>query len=114
MGAAMQPQGQVQVLIEYVRLSAWACRPPATRRACATTARRSRRARRRSPAAAPCISSPGSTTAAIDGLRARGHRIEPMGSRGAFGGYQAIRRELRSGLYLGASESRKDGHAAGF
>ena len=57
---------------------------------------------------------PGFDAAAIDGLRARGHRIEPPGSRSAFGGYQAIRRDLRNGVYLGASESRKDGHAAGF
>jgi gamma-glutamyltranspeptidase/glutathione hydrolase len=37
-----------------------------------------------------------------------------MGNRAAFGGYQAIRRDLHHGVYLAASESRKDGHAAGF
>ena len=57
---------------------------------------------------------PGFDAAAIEGLRRRGHRIEPTGSRAAFGGYQAIRRDLERGVYLGASESRKDGHAAGY
>ena len=56
---------------------------------------------------------PGFAETAIAGLRERGHRIEPMGSRASFGGYQAIRRDLDTRLYSGASESRKDGHAAG-
>jgi gamma-glutamyltranspeptidase/glutathione hydrolase len=57
---------------------------------------------------------PGFDAVEILALGSRGHRIEPMGSRAAFGGYQAIRRDLRTGVYSGASESRKDGHAAGF
>jgi gamma-glutamyltranspeptidase/glutathione hydrolase len=57
---------------------------------------------------------PGFDAAAVEALRERGHRIEPMGERAAFGGYQAIRRDLRTGVYFGASESRKDGHAAGY
>ena len=32
--------------------------------------------------------------------------------KGSFGGYQAIM--LKDGVYFGASESRKDGHAAGY
>ena len=31
-----------------------------------------------------------------------------------YGGYQAIQKHNESGVYLGASESRKDGHAAGY
>ncbi len=42
----------------------------------------------------------------------RGHRIEE--EVGGFGGYQAIRRDPVTGVLTGASESRKDGHAAGF
>jgi gamma-glutamyltranspeptidase / glutathione hydrolase len=41
-----------------------------------------------------------------------GHRLVP--ADGPFGGYQAILRDPESGVYFGASESRKDGHAAGF
>lgn len=33
---------------------------------------------------------------------------------GPYGGYQAIMRDLDSGVYYGASETRKDGHAAGY
>ncbi|MCC6428869.1 MAG: gamma-glutamyltransferase [Phycisphaerales bacterium] len=46
-------------------------------------------------------------------LEKRGHRIRPT-STPTFGGYQAIRRDPATGVYSGASESRKDGHAAGY
>ena len=45
-------------------------------------------------------------------LMRRGHRIEF--ADGPYGGYQAIARDPESGVYTGASESRKDGHAAGY
>ncbi len=48
----------------------------------------------------------------IRALNDKGHRIAP--ARGVYGGYQAILRDLESGVYYGASESRKDGHAAGY
>jgi gamma-glutamyltranspeptidase/glutathione hydrolase len=45
--------------------------------------------------------------------------LEKMGhtlgeSDGSFGGYQAIMWDEEQGVYYGASESRKDGHAAGY
>jgi gamma-glutamyltranspeptidase/glutathione hydrolase len=42
----------------------------------------------------------------------RGHRVEF--DLGGYGGYQAILRDESKGVYLGASESRKDGQAAGY
>ena len=42
-----------------------------------------------------------------------GHRLSEV-TGGAFGGYQAIRRDPVTGVYAGASESRKDGMAAGY
>jgi len=46
-------------------------------------------------------------------LLRRGHRlVEALG--GVFGGYQAIYRDPASGVYFGASESRKDGLALGY
>ena len=44
-------------------------------------------------------------------LMKRGHTVASTVA-GAYGGYQAIKRE--GGIYTGASESRKDGHAAGY
>jgi len=45
-------------------------------------------------------------------LRASGHVLKP--ARGEFGGYQGIRYDAGRDVYLGASESRKDGMAAGY
>jgi gamma-glutamyltranspeptidase/glutathione hydrolase len=48
----------------------------------------------------------------IQKLMAMGHRIE--GNLGGFGGYQAIMWDEKNKVYYGASESRKDGQAAGY
>jgi len=45
-------------------------------------------------------------------LMARGHNIQF--ARGPYGGYQAIMKHPEFGVYVGASESRKDGQAAGY
>lgn len=45
-------------------------------------------------------------------LRRMGHRVSF--SVGGYGGYQAILRDAAAGVYYGASESRKDGQAAGY
>lgn len=51
--------------------------------------------------------------AVLDELKRRGHTLksEPVG---AYGGYQAIRRDPVTGIYAGATEKRKDGCAAGY
>jgi gamma-glutamyltranspeptidase/glutathione hydrolase len=41
-----------------------------------------------------------------------GHRIQT--NLGSFGGYQAIQIDPNTGVYYAASESRKDGQAAGY
>ena len=45
-------------------------------------------------------------------LLKKGHVLRDVS--GAFGGYQAIRYDANNKVYFGASESRKDGHAAGY
>ena len=45
-------------------------------------------------------------------LMRMGHKVEF--ADGPYGGYQAIKRDPDTGMYVGASESRKDGQAAGY
>ncbi len=45
-------------------------------------------------------------------LMSKGHEI--IYNRGGYGGYQAILYDAEKGVYFGASESRKDGQAAGY
>lgn len=113
MGAAMQPQGHVQVLTNMIDFGLGL--------QAAGDAPRVRHEGSTEPTGAPPLAGggtvhlePGFDDAAIEGLRARGHRVAETGSRAAFGGYQAVRRDLTTGVYFGASESRKDGYAAGF
>jgi gamma-glutamyltranspeptidase / glutathione hydrolase len=54
---------------------------------------------------------PGFSPETVRELIKRGHEVGATIS-GAFGGYQAIKRE--NGVYTGASESRKDGQAGGY
>lgn len=56
---------------------------------------------------------PGFPQATIERLTAMGHRIQAAPTP-VFGGYQAIRRDTGSGVYCGATESRKDGCASGW
>jgi gamma-glutamyltranspeptidase/glutathione hydrolase len=112
MGAAMQPQGQVQVLTNLIDFGMGL--------QAAGDAPRVRHEGSTEPTGAPSVPGGGTVhleagfdAAAIAGLRVRGHRIESGGGSAAFGGYQAVLRDLRRGVYLGASEARKDGHAAG-
>lgn len=56
---------------------------------------------------------PGFPEATFRELERRGHTIKPLATP-YFGGYQAIMRDPKTGVYIGASESRKDGHAAGY
>ena len=112
MGGAMQPQGHVQIVMNLVDFGM----------------------NLQEAGDAPRIQHEGSTeptgaaTAMSDGgevnletgfswetvraLMRKGHRV--TFADGPYGGYQAIARDPATGVYYGASESRKDGQAAGF
>ncbi|QNH11439.1 gamma-glutamyltransferase [Xanthomonas sp. SI] len=112
MGGAMQPQGHVQIVMNLIDFHM----------------------NLQEAGDAPRIQHEGSTeptgqaTAMSDGgelnletgfsydtiraLMRKGHRV--IFADGPYGGYQAILRDPASGVYYGASESRKDGQAAGY
>jgi gamma-glutamyltranspeptidase/glutathione hydrolase len=50
--------------------------------------------------------------ATVRELMRRGHDVGY--EHGPYGGYQAVARDAAHGVWIGASESRKDGHAAGY
>ncbi|REL30369.1 gamma-glutamyltransferase [Thalassotalea euphylliae] len=54
----------------------------------------------------------GVTASTVKELQKRGHKIHI--TSGPFGGYQAILKDLQTGVYHGASEMRKDGQAQGY
>ncbi|CAN4277556.1 gamma-glutamyltransferase [Pseudoxanthomonas sp. LjRoot125] len=112
MGGAMQPQGHAQIVMNLVDFGMTL----------------------QEAGDAPRIQHDGSTepvgsaTAMTDGgvvqlesgypyetiraLMDKGHHVE--WALGPYGGYQAIKRDPETGVYYGASESRKDGQAAGY
>jgi gamma-glutamyltranspeptidase/glutathione hydrolase len=110
MGAAMQPQGQVQVLTNIIDFGMNIQE--------AGDAPRVRHEGSSEPTGTPAqgggtvfLESQFAETT-VTGLRELGHTVER--SREGFGGYQAILYDERQRVYKGASESRKDGCAAGF
>ena len=112
MGGAMQPQGHAQIVMNLIDFDM----------------------NLQEAGDAPRIQHDGSTepagqnTAMTDGgvlnlesefpyvvvraLMRKGHRIQF--ADGPYGGYQAIMRDVKTGVYTGASESRKDGQASGY
>ncbi len=111
MGASMQPQGHVQVLTNIIDFG--------MNVQAAGDAPRFRHEGSSEPTGGALMDDGGSVelesgfaAAAVAGLAERGHRI--VTGRGGFGGYQAILYDPERGVYAGATESRKDGHAAGY
>ena len=50
----------------------------------------------------------------VQKLQEIGQKVEVVEDGVMFGGYQAIYRDPASGTYVGATEMRKDGQAAGY
>jgi gamma-glutamyltranspeptidase/glutathione hydrolase len=110
MGAAMQPQGQVQVLtnlIDFGMNLQEAGDAPRVRHEGSSDPTGTRA----QGAGSVYLESLFADTA-VTGLRKLGHTVER--AREGFGGYQAILYDERQRVYKGASESRKDGCAAGY
>ncbi len=110
MGGDMQPQGHVQIVCNMIDFgmnlqeAGDAARWYHTRSSEPT-------GERMSDGGAVALES-GVDAATREKLGELGHRIERM--VGPFGGYQAILYDAKNDVYYGASESRKDGQAAGY
>ena len=113
MGGAMQPQGHVQILVNIIDFgmnlqeagdaARWqhfgSTEPTGSSTAYLTTG-------------GEVAVESGIAYETVRGLMALGHRVKY--DRGSYGGYQAIWYDAETGVYYGASESRKDGQAAGY
>jgi len=122
MGGAMQPQGHVQILVNLIdfgmNLQEAGDAPRVRHGGSSQPANASR------PDGSPRTTSEhmkdggtvylesGFPLETINKLSSMGHRLGS--DPGGFGGYQGILRDEGQGVYYGASESRKDGHAAGY
>jgi len=110
MGGDMQPQGQLQVLLNLIEFGM----DPQL----AGEALRFRHDGSSTPVGhhmdngGVVLLEPGFPEVTIDGLRAKGHRVETASN--GFGGYQGIWIEPDTGKLYGGSEPRKDGCALGY
>lgn len=57
---------------------------------------------------------PGVPAQTAKDLEALGHKVKIVDNGIVFGGYQAIQRDAANGVYIGATEMRKDGTVAGY
>jgi len=122
MGGAMQPQGHVQILVNLIdfgmnlqeagdapRVRHGGSSQPANETLAGGAFRST--SQRMSDGGIVYLET-GFPLETVNKLSSMGHRLGS--DPGGFGGYQAIRRDHHQGVYYGASESRKDGHAAGY
>ena len=114
MGGGMQPQGHVQILINIVDYGM-------DLQEAGDAARINHDGGRQAtePLNGPTIDPLGTlyveqgiSDETIAALEAMGHKVER--DDGGFGGYQAIARDPETGVYIGATEMRKDGQASGY
>lgn len=110
MGGAMQPQGHVQILVNMIDHGMNVQE--------AGDAARWRHADSSQPTGEVAKGvgvlyvESGVPKAVREALRKKGHDVRVGG--GGFGGYQAIRYDVATGTYRGASEMRKDGQVAAY
>jgi gamma-glutamyltranspeptidase/glutathione hydrolase len=112
MGGGMQPQGHVQVLVNIIDYGMNLQE--------AGDAARFLHDGGRSPTGGDfdplgtLYVEPGVPKETIDKLKQMGHRVNVDDKGAMFGGYQAIAVDPKSGVYIGATEMRKDGVAIGY
>jgi gamma-glutamyltranspeptidase/glutathione hydrolase len=110
MGGAMQPQGHVQILVNMIDFGM-------NLQEAGDAARirhegSSQPTGQRMQDGGHVFLESTYTDEVLAALRALGHQVSHRA--GGFGGYQAILYDKARAIYRAASESRKDGHAAGY
>ncbi len=110
MGGAMQPQGHVQIVVNMVDFGMNV--QEAGDAARVRHSGSSQPTGERMTDGGTVYLEAGFSDETIKALKRMGHRIGS--TEGGFGGYQAIFFDAENGVYIGASEARKDGHAAGY
>lgn len=110
MGGSMQPQGHVQILVNLIDhgMNLQEAGDAARWQHLGSTDYHTGKMRTGGTVQVET----GITWATVRELQRRGHTVTLGG--GGFGGYQGIARDHEHGTWTGASESRKDGHAAGY
>nr|VFK63950.1 MAG: gamma-glutamyltransferase 2. Threonine peptidase. MEROPS family T03 [Candidatus Kentron sp. TUN] len=111
MGGDMQPQGQVQVLLNLIDFGMNTQAAGDAARLCHFGSQ--------TPTGLAMVEGGGSVgietgipAESVEGLLRRGHRL--IHSPGSFGGYQGILIDWENGVLHGATEPRKDGAAVGY
>lgn len=107
MGGAMQPQGHVQILVNMIDFGM-------NIQEAGDAARFNHQGGRQptglhEDSVGTVYVEPGVSEHAIERLRAMGHTVEVVDNGVMFGGYQAIAVDIDTGVYVGATEMRKDG-----
>jgi gamma-glutamyltranspeptidase/glutathione hydrolase len=111
MGGDFQPQGHVQVLVNWLDFQMGlqaACDAPRFAHEGSTDPIGTPQA---DGGGAVCVET-GFGPEVLDELKKRGHAF--VERRGIYGGFQGIARDPATGVLTGASDPRKDGHAAGW
>ncbi len=112
MGGAMQPQGHAQIVVNLIDFKLNLQE--------AGDAARIRHSGSSQPTDEVMLDGgivhleSGFSQSTVDALKKMGHAVDYGQTDGGYGGYQAIRWDSQQGVYYGASESRKDGQAAGY
>jgi gamma-glutamyltranspeptidase/glutathione hydrolase len=110
MGGDMQPQGQVEVLVNHLdfglNVQQAGEAPRLEHRGSATPTGRA------AQGVGKVYAEPGISDAVVRELEKRGHEVVRTARNG--GGYQAIRLDPATGVLHGATEARKDGCAVGY
>ncbi|HEX8875387.1 MAG TPA: gamma-glutamyltransferase [Phycisphaerales bacterium] len=113
MGGAMQPQGHAQIIVNLIDFGMTLQQAGDAPRIHHDGSTEPQGAVKPMSNGGVLNLEPGFAPEVLAELEKRGHVMKPAPTA-VFGGYQAIRRDPTTGVYEGASESRKDGMAAGY